>query len=68
MSGLIYCEFSINFSIPQKPYVGFIVVLVTLPDVFENTYHERVGIAGLNYLALGLGLSGASQVSHYEIS
>jgi len=37
--------------------------LVTIPDIFENTYHERVGIAGLNYIALGIGMTGASQIN-----
>lgn len=40
-----------------------LVFLTTLPGIFEGTYHERVGIAGLNYFALGIGLTGASQVN-----
>ncbi|KAF8588992.1 MFS polyamine transporter [Ramaria rubella] len=40
-----------------------LVILVTLPDIFQNTYHQPVGIAGLHYLALGIGLSGASQIN-----
>lgn len=35
---------------------GFMYLLiVTFPDVFENTYHMSTEIAGLMYIALGLG-------------
>ncbi|KAI0309817.1 major facilitator superfamily domain-containing protein [Amylostereum chailletii] len=49
-------------------YMAFIygllyLFITTIPDIFENTYGERVGIAGLNYLALGVGLTGASQIN-----
>ena len=39
--------------------------LTTIPGIFEGVYHERVGIAGLHYLALGVGLTGASQANAY---
>ena len=39
------------------------LILTTIPGIFEGTYGEDVGIAGLNYLALGIGLTGASQVN-----
>ncbi|KAF8524920.1 MFS polyamine transporter [Hysterangium stoloniferum] len=39
------------------------LILVTLPDIFQNVYKQRVGIAGLHYIALGIGLSGASQIN-----
>ena len=35
--------------------------LTTIPSIFEGVYREEVGIAGLNYFALGVGLTGASQ-------
>lgn len=37
--------------------------LTTIPAIFSNVYHENVGIAGLHYIALGLGLSCASQIN-----
>ena len=39
------------------------LVLTTIPGIFEGIYQEDVGIAGLNYLALGVGLTGASQIN-----
>ncbi|PCH40176.1 MFS polyamine transporter [Wolfiporia cocos MD-104 SS10] len=49
-------------------YMAFIygtlyLFLTTIPDIFENTYGQAVGIAGLNYFALGVGLTGASQIN-----
>ncbi|KAG0708662.1 MFS polyamine transporter [Suillus ampliporus] len=37
--------------------------LTTLPTVFELIYHEPVGIAGLHYIALGIGLMVAAQLN-----
>lgn len=34
-----------------------------MPSIFEGVYNEPVGIAGLHYIALGVGLSGASQIN-----
>lgn len=34
-----------------------------MPSIFEGVYKQRPGIAGLHYLALGIGLSGASQIN-----
>jgi len=34
-----------------------------MPVIFSTVYHEKIGIAGLHYIALGIGLSVASQVS-----
>lgn len=39
------------------------VFLTTIDTIFENVYHEETGIAGLNYFALGIGLTGASQIN-----
>ncbi|EIW85967.1 MFS polyamine transporter [Coniophora puteana RWD-64-598 SS2] len=37
--------------------------LTTMPDIFGTLYNESPGIAGLNYIALGVGLTGASQLN-----
>ncbi|TFK67773.1 MFS polyamine transporter [Pluteus cervinus] len=42
-------------------YGIFYLSLTTLPEIFQITYREPVGTAGLHYLALGIGLTGASQ-------
>ncbi|KAL0954037.1 hypothetical protein HGRIS_005191 [Hohenbuehelia grisea] len=42
-------------------YGVFYLFLTTMPSIFEGVYKMPVGTAGLNYLALGVGLSGASQ-------
>ena len=34
-----------------------------MSTAFRDVYHERVGIAGLHYLALGLGLLIPSQIN-----
>ncbi|VDC03823.1 unnamed protein product [Peniophora sp. CBMAI 1063] len=37
--------------------------LTTIPGIFQGVYHEPIGIAGLNYIALGIGITGASQIN-----
>ncbi|KAJ7591012.1 MFS polyamine transporter [Mycena floridula] len=44
-------------------YGIFYLFLTTLPTIFTDVYHESPGIGGLNYLALGIGLTGFSQVN-----
>ncbi|KAF4609509.1 hypothetical protein D9613_012296 [Agrocybe pediades] len=44
-------------------YGLFYLFLTTMPTIFSVTYRESPGIAGLNYIALGLGLSLASQTN-----
>jgi hypothetical protein len=39
------------------------VFLTTIDSTFQDVYHERVLISGLNYLALGIGLMAASQIN-----
>ena len=39
------------------------VFITTIPAIFQDVYHQRVGIAGLHYLALGVGLIIGSQLS-----
>jgi hypothetical protein len=34
-----------------------------MPTIFEGVYGQPNGIAGLHYLALGIGLWGASQIN-----
>jgi len=38
------------------------VFLTTIPAIFTQTYYQRIGVAGLNYVALGIGLTVAAQV------
>jgi hypothetical protein len=37
--------------------------LTTVPTIFREVYGQSPGIAGLNYIALGIGITGASQTS-----
>jgi MFS family permease len=39
------------------------VFLTTITSTFQDEYHQRVGIAGLHYLALGIGLVIPSQIN-----
>lgn len=39
------------------------VFLTTIPSIFGDVYHHRTEIAGLHYLALGLGVSISSQLN-----
>ncbi|KZP33608.1 MFS general substrate transporter [Athelia psychrophila] len=53
-------------------YMAFIygllyIFLTTIPSIFEGVYGQKPGIAGLHYLALGIGLTGASQVNAYTL-
>lgn len=48
----------------QVAHIALLTVyLNTVPLVYEGVYHQRTGIAGLHYLAFGIGLSGASQLN-----
>jgi hypothetical protein len=40
-----------------------IVFITVMTPIFEEVYHEKTSIAGLNFLALGIGLTGASQIN-----
>ncbi|KAH9936238.1 MFS polyamine transporter [Fomitopsis serialis] len=49
-------------------YMAFVygtlyLFLTTIDSIFEDVYRESIGIAGLNYIALGIGLTGASQIN-----
>jgi len=39
------------------------VFITTIHAIFQDVYHQQVGIAGLHYLALGIGLTVGSQLS-----
>ena len=39
------------------------LILTTIPTIYQVTYRESTGTAGLHYLALGIGLTGASQIN-----
>ena len=41
----------------------FSVLLTTIPLIFQEVYQQPAGIAGLHYIALGIGMTGASQIS-----
>ncbi|KJA21691.1 hypothetical protein HYPSUDRAFT_77725 [Hypholoma sublateritium FD-334 SS-4] len=42
-------------------YGVFYLFLTTMPAIFTNIYHEDAGVGGLHYIALGIGLTLASQ-------
>ncbi|KAG2060985.1 MFS general substrate transporter [Suillus hirtellus] len=44
-------------------YGTLYLFLMIMPSIFQGTYHQSVGISGLHYTALGLGLSAASQLN-----
>ncbi|PFH51265.1 hypothetical protein AMATHDRAFT_143000 [Amanita thiersii Skay4041] len=44
-------------------YGIFYLFLTTMPLIFSKVYYEEPGIAGLNYIALGLGLTLAAQIN-----
>lgn len=43
----------------------FYLLLSNFPSVWENIYHESVGVGGLNYISLGVGYVIGGQVSAY---
>ncbi|GJE90729.1 MFS polyamine transporter [Phanerochaete sordida] len=62
---LFYCEPIVQL---LGLYMAFVygllyLFLTTIPSIFEGVYHQRVGIASLHYIALGVGLTGASQIN-----
>jgi hypothetical protein len=52
---------------PESPELDAIlylsVFITTIHSIFRDVYHDRVGIAGLHYLAFGIGLTGGSQIN-----
>ncbi|KAK0243760.1 major facilitator superfamily domain-containing protein [Armillaria nabsnona] len=46
-------------------YLAYIyVILTSIPDIFVVVYHESVGIAGLHYIAFGIGLYCGAQITN----
>lgn len=41
----------------------FAVFLTTIPTIFQEVYHQKLGISGLHYLAFGLGLILGAQIN-----
>ncbi|KAI0090531.1 MFS polyamine transporter [Irpex rosettiformis] len=53
-------------------YLAFVygvlyISLTTLPRIFTEVYHQKPGILGLHYIALGLGLTTAAQINSITI-
>ncbi|KAF8215128.1 major facilitator superfamily domain-containing protein [Mycena galopus ATCC 62051] len=44
-------------------YGLFYLFLTSMPLMFQGVYGESVGVSGLNYLAFGVGITGASQIN-----
>ncbi|KAF7364751.1 MFS polyamine transporter [Mycena venus] len=44
-------------------YGLFYLFLTSMPLMFQGTYGESVGTSGINYIALGVGVTGASQIN-----
>ncbi|KJA23932.1 hypothetical protein HYPSUDRAFT_184646 [Hypholoma sublateritium FD-334 SS-4] len=44
-------------------YGIFYVFLTNIPNITENIYHENLGVGGLHYIALGVGLTLAGQLN-----
>ncbi|EEB90265.1 hypothetical protein MPER_11548, partial [Moniliophthora perniciosa FA553] len=40
-------------------------LLTSIPGLYTSIYRESIGIAGLHYLALGLGLYAGAQIANY---
>ncbi|SJL11597.1 related to synaptic vesicle transporter SVOP and related transporters (major facilitator superfamily) [Armillaria ostoyae] len=54
---------------PQSCFLGHIsdiltVILTSIPGIFVGVYHESIGIAGLHYIAFGIGLYGGAQIAN----
>ncbi|KAK0215505.1 major facilitator superfamily domain-containing protein [Armillaria fumosa] len=40
------------------------LILTSIPEIFVDVYHESTGIAGLHYIAFGIGLYGGAQIAN----
>lgn len=61
--GTLYSERSGDTLSGVSAQSCIIVFLTTMPSIFEGVYGQSIGIAGLHYIALGIGLSGASYLN-----
>jgi len=59
--GLLYCVYPESSQSHAVLYIS--VYITTIPSIFQDVYHDRIGIAGLHYLAFGVGLTGGSQIN-----
>ena len=60
--GTLYSEWFNGAQSAAHPNLS-VVFLTTMPSIFEGVYQQPVGIAGLHYIALGIGLTAASQLN-----
>jgi len=44
----------------------YLVFLTTIPAIFTQTYHERIGVAGLNYIQVVSLLADPLQFDPFE--
>ena len=59
--GLLYCMCA---GLHQSYVILYVSVFITtMPSIFQDVYHNRIGIAGLHYLAFGVGLVSGSQIN-----
>ncbi|KAK0191960.1 MFS polyamine transporter [Armillaria mellea] len=40
------------------------LILTSLPGIFVGVYHESIGVAGLHYIAFGIGLYSGAQITN----
>ncbi|KAG7447067.1 MFS general substrate transporter [Guyanagaster necrorhizus] len=40
------------------------LILTSIPDIYVVVYHESIGIAGLHYIAFGIGLYSGAQITN----
>ena len=52
---VIYCAYNLRLDEPMNDS-GFKVTFTTLPGIYQKAYHESLGISGLHYIALGVGI------------
>ena len=60
--GTLYSEWFNGARSAAHPNLS-VVFLTTMPSIFEGVYQQPVGTAGLHYIALGIGLTAASQLN-----
>ena len=58
--GSMYCEFRETSIKTQQPTNFRTVFLTAIPSIFQDVYGLPVGIAGLHYIPLGIGMYGGT--------
>jgi hypothetical protein len=61
--GLFYSALTLQKKKKKNFDQTVVVFLTTMPFIFGGVYGQRPGIAGLHYLALGVGLTGVAQIN-----